>query len=228
MRLTGVPALLMLLCCSLAGAQTDDDAEVRMAQSAKVERDRIASERKAIVQKYNAEQKTCYQRFSVTDCIDKSKAWRRESLADLKRQDILLNDAERRRNAGEQLRKLEEKRAVDAEKKQLREEAAKEKQPRERVERVERVPPAERKTQAARASHAHVPDPKEIAAAQENARRKAQRSVQEAADRAARATQSAQETRRYEERQRAAAENKALKLKRNAESSGNAKPLPAP
>lgn len=51
----------------------------------------------------------CYQRFAVNDCLIASRRVQREAMADLRRQEILLNDTQRKRRAAEQLLRTDEK-----------------------------------------------------------------------------------------------------------------------
>ncbi|CAN5724852.1 hypothetical protein BH11PSE7_BH11PSE7_04210 [soil metagenome] len=96
----------LLLCCVAAQAQQSVDAGQSQVQ---LERARIASERAAVDARYLAEEKACYKKFSVNDCLNEARGRQRESLADLRRQDLSLNDAERKRRAADEMRKLEEK-----------------------------------------------------------------------------------------------------------------------
>lgn len=61
----------------------------------------------------------CYKKFAVNRCLNEVNTRRKEAVADLRRQEILLNDELRKRRGAEQMRKTEEK--LTAEK---REEAA--------------------------------------------------------------------------------------------------------
>ena len=51
----------------------------------------------------------CYARFAVNDCLLKVRAERRIVLADLRRQEISLNDAARKRRAAQQLLRSDER-----------------------------------------------------------------------------------------------------------------------
>lgn len=51
----------------------------------------------------------CYARFAVNDCLIKVRAERRIVLADLRRQEISLNDAARKRRAAQQLLRSDER-----------------------------------------------------------------------------------------------------------------------
>jgi colicin import membrane protein len=96
----------LVLCCATAQAQQTVDPGQSPVQ---VERARIASERAAVDARYLAEEKACYKKFSVNDCLNDARGRQRESLADLRRQDLSLNDAERKRRAADEMRRLEEK-----------------------------------------------------------------------------------------------------------------------
>ena len=99
---------LWLLACLTFGsgvARAQDDTAQRVAQ----ERSRITAERQAAEARYSQAEVACYQRFAVNDCINQAKAQRRQALADLRRQDITLNDEERRRRAADQRRRIDER-----------------------------------------------------------------------------------------------------------------------
>lgn len=93
---------------ALAQQQAEDAAE----------RQRIAAERARVEAEFEQAQKACYARFAVNDCIDDARAKRREVMSDLRRQELVLNDAERRRRSAERLEEIEkktaDKRASDA------------------------------------------------------------------------------------------------------------------
>ena len=78
------------------------------------EQARIRAERNQAEAVFLAEEKACYGKFAVNDCVDAARAKRREVLAGLRRQEIALNDAERRRKAAERVRELEERNSSEA------------------------------------------------------------------------------------------------------------------
>ncbi len=79
------------------------------AFSVDAERTRIGADRARLEQGFLAEDAACYKRFAVNKCLAEVNVRRRESMADLRRQEIELNDLDRRTRAAEQLRKTEEK-----------------------------------------------------------------------------------------------------------------------
>jgi hypothetical protein len=73
------------------------------------ERKRLQEERAKVEAEYKADEKACYAKFAVNNCLDKAKAKRREAVSDLRRQEISLNDAERKRKAAERERSIEDR-----------------------------------------------------------------------------------------------------------------------
>ena len=76
----------------------------------------LATERKRILDlsnkteaDYLAQRTECYQRFSVNACLAKARDERNGLQADLKRQEVSVNDAERKRKGAEKLLRTEEK-----------------------------------------------------------------------------------------------------------------------
>lgn len=103
-------ASLLLLGLSTLAWAADESKE------AAAERARIAAERTRIEAAFQAEQKACYARFSVSGCIDDARARRSAQLADLRRQEILLNDAQRKARAADRIKELDQKQADEARK----------------------------------------------------------------------------------------------------------------
>ncbi len=72
---------------------------------------RSVAERDKADATYLQEEKACYGKFAVNDCLKAAKAKRRETHAALRRHEVSLNDAERRRKAAERLREIDERAA---------------------------------------------------------------------------------------------------------------------
>ena len=89
----------ILIAGSVALAQTGSD----------VERERISAERSRLEATFTREDTACYKRFLVNNCLDEVKIRRRDALADLRRQEIVLNDEARKAKGAEQLQKIEDK-----------------------------------------------------------------------------------------------------------------------
>ena len=92
-------ALGILIAGSVALAQTGSD----------VERERISAERSRLEATFTREDTACYKKFLVNNCLDEVKIRRRDALADLRRQEIVLNDEARKAKGAEQLQKIEDK-----------------------------------------------------------------------------------------------------------------------
>lgn len=80
------------------------------------ERARITAERLKIESAFQAEQAICFRKFFANACRDKLLPPRSEALADLRRQEILLNEVERKNSAADQLLKNEERLSLQREK----------------------------------------------------------------------------------------------------------------
>jgi len=90
----------MLLGPALGWAQQGaDDAE----------RARIEQARQTVNANFDALDAACQKRFAVTDCLAQTKSQRRAALADLHRQEAVLNDAQRRQAGGQKLNQLADK-----------------------------------------------------------------------------------------------------------------------
>jgi colicin import membrane protein len=102
MKPFAVPFLL-LLAIPLAGHALDEKAE----------RARIAGERRQADMRFAEEEKACRAKFAVTDCVADAKARQRQVLATLRREEITLNEMERKRKAAEKLRDMEERQSPE-------------------------------------------------------------------------------------------------------------------
>ena len=95
--------LAFFVTAAAHGQQPQEDASVA------AERARLKAEREKVEAAYKVEEKRCYREFAVNDCLDTARAKRRASVDDLRRQEIALNDVERKRKAAERRSAIEEK-----------------------------------------------------------------------------------------------------------------------
>lgn len=99
---------VLLACLALAATCVHAQGE---EASVAAERARLKQEREQAEAAYQAQEKACHGKFAVNDCIATAKARRREAVSDLRRQEIALNDAERKRKAAQRRLQIDAKRA---------------------------------------------------------------------------------------------------------------------
>lgn len=102
--------LSLLSLCAVAVAQAQLPAAYDPEFDAR-ERVRIEAERSRTQLFYADEEARCYQRFAVNDCLRDVRRQRRTALEELRRQEVILNDARRAATAAEQARRVEERSA---------------------------------------------------------------------------------------------------------------------
>ena len=78
------------------------------------ERTRVRNERAAAQARQAEEEAVCRKSFAVTDCLDRTRRRWQPVLADLRRQEVALNDADRKQRSAEQQRKVEDKHSLQA------------------------------------------------------------------------------------------------------------------
>ncbi len=80
----------------------------------RAERARIDSERSAARTRQAEEEADCQKRFAVTDCMNRTRRKWQPVLAEIKRQEVALNEVERKQRAAEQQRRLDDKVSPEA------------------------------------------------------------------------------------------------------------------
>ncbi|MES2946043.1 MAG: hypothetical protein V4772_24510 [Pseudomonadota bacterium] len=83
--------------------------EASRQATADAERTRISAERARLEAGFTNENAACYKIFFVNNCLEEVKNRQRDALADLRRQEVLLNEQDRKSKAAEQVRKTEER-----------------------------------------------------------------------------------------------------------------------
>jgi colicin import membrane protein len=76
------------------------------------ERSRIQAERSREAARYAQQERACYARFAVNDCLAANRAQRRGVLDDLRRQTLALDSAERKSKALDQIERIRDKTAI--------------------------------------------------------------------------------------------------------------------
>ncbi len=92
-----------------ANAPSQDAQDAAFDANQRAERDRLAREGAQASQAYSDAQKACYQKFQVNACLTEARNAHNAAQADLKRQEIALNDMQRKRKAVLQQQRTEEK-----------------------------------------------------------------------------------------------------------------------
>ncbi len=94
-RLAGVVFALLVSAAGVAAAIDAVDPAV--------ERARIATERAEAGRVFDERVAACRERFAVTDCVDEARRERREALTRLRRQESILDEADRRQRAAQRM-----------------------------------------------------------------------------------------------------------------------------
>lgn len=134
-----LPAVLVLLATAPAGALSPAEQKAELA--------RIAREREQVQARFAERERDCRQRFVVTPCIEDARRERRAGLERLRRQEEVIDEAQRKQRAAERIDEIRAK--VSAEEAKRRETGA-----RERRKAKERGEAAEHSASAVSASAA--------------------------------------------------------------------------
>lgn len=98
-------AFFCLALAGLAQAQAPTDGQQGRLNERRAS---LSQERSRLEAGFAAEDALCHERFAVNRCLGKVDVKRRAALTELRRQEILLNDEERKNRAEAQRRKIEE------------------------------------------------------------------------------------------------------------------------
>lgn len=99
--LVGVAAALLL---PAVPAQADEASE----------RARIGRERAEAQARFEQRQRECAQRFAITPCVEEARAEHRQTMIQLRRQEGVLDEAQRKQRAAARLAAIEEKQRAEA------------------------------------------------------------------------------------------------------------------
>ncbi len=103
----------LLTCCLLvpaqpvAGVATASGATVQVVRDG--ERERINTQRVRLDAGFTADDIACYKKFLANKCLAEVKVRRNAVMADFRRQEISMDQQERKEKGAEQIRKTEEK-----------------------------------------------------------------------------------------------------------------------
>lgn len=190
-----------------AGAPVSPDAE----------RTRIAAERARLDAGFLTEDAACYKKFFVNSCLDDVNSRRREALATLRTQEILLNEQERKMRGAEQIRRIEEKSSAENQQREADQRAKAASDYESRLAGQKEKQQSRANAQAAEQANAEARSGR----LQANQQKKQVRSAKQAAE--------AAETARYEARQKEAEERRAQNMRaRLQRTKPSSQPLPLP
>ena len=100
---------LLLLCALAAGPALAQPAAELPTAGRDTEKARIAAERARLEAGFKAEEAACYRRFLVNACLEDIRPRQAMAMAELRRQEISINEAERKAKGADQIQKIEEK-----------------------------------------------------------------------------------------------------------------------
>jgi colicin import membrane protein len=97
--------------------KNESSTELMLQEEAR-QQTRIASERAQLLRAYEAQRAACYQKLAVNDCLIQARDAHNEQMNDLKRQEVALNDVQRKRKGADRLRAIDERNSPQAQLKQ--------------------------------------------------------------------------------------------------------------
>ena len=212
MRIFAVLLFLASLCIG-AAAQT----AAAVPASSDAERTKITTERTRLEAGFLTEDAACYQRFFVNNCRDAVNTRRREALAALRTQEIVLNEQERKLRSAEQIRRIEEKASAENQQQEAERRAKAASSDQSRLNGQKEKQQSRTKAQAAEPANNEARAERLRA----NQQKKQARSDRQAAE--------AAETARYDARQKDAEARRAQNAREQLQrAKAGAKPLPLP
>lgn len=90
-------------------AQNNLEIVTTVKQAEQAERERIKRERSAATQEMAAQRQACYQKLAVTPCMNEARDMHNEKTRDLKRQEVALNDVQRKRAAADRVKAADQR-----------------------------------------------------------------------------------------------------------------------
>jgi hypothetical protein len=96
-----------------ASAQNNAQKTSEIADE-QAERERIKSERAKLNENLKQQREACYQKLAVTPCLNEARDGHNEKMRDLKRQEVALNDVQRKRAAADRVKSLDQRNSPEA------------------------------------------------------------------------------------------------------------------
>ena len=209
--------VLFLFCCSLSLSAAMAQSPAQEKDSNALERSKIAAERARLEAGFQAEEAACKSRFAVNACLQEIRPRRNAAMADLRRQDLLINEAERKARGADQIQKTEDKSSLERQQQR----AEQEKKAQQETERR-----SERNDQRGQSQAKSAADASANVEAAETRQKNSQSKAEEAKTRHEQAASNVLDAKVRSEK---AAQNQAERDKRLKDKSNSTrKPLPAP
>jgi len=210
-------ALLLLLSVLALAVHAQIAAVAPAASMADAERARINADRARLEAGFVTEEIACYKKFLLNKCLDEIKPRRRDAMSDLRRQEVLLDEQDRKAKAAQQILKTEEKSSVEKQQEAADRRATSLKDFDARMERDAQKKADRDTAKSSEKSNA------------ESAAGRVTSNQQKASERSTRQAESAEELRKFNERQEKARERQARYERDKAARTGPpAKTLPPP
>ncbi len=209
---------------SLNSVKNSSITDIRQANEL-AERERIGQERDRATKTYADAKAGCYRKFQVNACLTQARNQHNAQQADLKRQEVGLNDQQRKRQGAEQLQRTEDKTMAQREQEVQRKLATAQKDDTKRPKpsiRTEDASPAAQNTTPA-LSKAPASQPTNTAKRQARAQDKAAGQRQRAAKAAQAKTASQARLKEADERRA----NAQKRLEKSGKKTENSLPIPA-
>ena len=209
--------LLFLSCCGLSLGVAIAQSPAQEKTNNALERSKIASERARLEAGFQAEETACKSRFAVNACLQEIRPRRNEAMADLRRQDLLINESDRKARAADQIQKTEEKSNLERQQQRAEQEKKAQQETERRSERNDQRGQSQAKSAA------------DASANVEAAQTRQKNSQSKAGEAKTRHEQAAANVQDAKVRSEKAAQNQAERDKRLKDKSNSTrKPLPAP
>jgi colicin import membrane protein len=109
-----IPGRAQNLSESTANAVNPSNPSNPSPEQQKQQRTRIAAERRQAHADFDAQKKACYQQLAVTPCINQARDAHNTKIADLKRQEVVLNDGLRKSRAAKRQAELDARNSPEA------------------------------------------------------------------------------------------------------------------
>ena len=209
--------VLFLFCCSLSLGAAMAQSPAQEKDNNALERSKIAAERARLEAGFQAEEAACKSRFAVNACLQEIRPRRNAAMADLRRQDLLINEAERKARGADQIQKTEDKSSLERQQQRAEQEKKAQQETERRSERNDQRGQSQAKSAA------------DASANVEAAETRQKNSQSKAGEAKTRHEQAASNVLDAKVRSEKAAQNQAERDKRlKDKSNSNRQPLPAP